>query len=94
MTILVFLGGFVLGGILGGMIIYAGIKEYRKQLGLEADPFESNTIYTKDAVDEMIAVEVSKTLSDIKEWTKGRKITKDKLRQYINELRKNYVSQD
>lgn len=92
MTILVFFFGFIVGGVFGGMLIYAGIKEYRKQLGLAPDPFEKQTIYTQESIDEIVTIEVSKTLSRIKEWTKGRNITKDKLRQFLNELRSEYVS--
>jgi len=93
MLIFAFLGGFIIGGTLGGMVIYAGIKEYRKQLGLAPDPFERQTIYTKEAIDEMNKLEVSRVLNEVSNWTKGRNITKEKLREFINQLKKNYVSQ-
>lgn len=74
-----FLLAFLLGGIVGGWICYSAVKQYRKDLGLNPDPFH-------------VSPKEHEIISRIKKWTNGRRVTKDSLREFLNKLKEEYVS--
>ena len=84
-----FLVGFISGIVLGGMFVYESVKEYRRELGLKPDPFDETIlrVFTADEVEEILKKEKLKMISEIKRWAKGKNVDKEKLRNYLNNIK-------